>query len=228
MGDLPKLSIGRFLIGSRKKKRETPQERYSEEDSFVSEVPVGRMTYGARNFSKASWKGLQSVGRYCSIAKDCSVAGHSHPMEWVTTHPILYNPSRGFILKKVAHPANVTSRNKKVVIGSDVWIGEGVRILRSVTLGHGCVVGAGSVVTKSVPPYAIVAGVPAKIIRYRIPEHLISSMLEIAWWDWPIEAIKSRIESFYDPAEFVRKFSSARSAAGQAAPEEAIQAIPRA
>ena len=176
------------------------------EDTVHHGVPVGRMTYGYRSLSANSWAALNRIGRFCSIARGCSVVGASHPTEWVTTNPILYNVERGFITKRVAPPASVKMRNQKVTVGHDVWIGEGARIMRSVTLGHGCVVGAGSVVTKSVPPYAIVAGVPAKIIRYRIPEALIPDMLAIAWWDWPLKTIKSRVSAFYDPAEFVKTF----------------------
>lgn len=207
MGELSITSIGKFLTSARPKKKHVKNKGLREEDFVIREVPVGRMTYGLQNLSEGSWKGLKSVGRYCSIAKHCSIAGISHPTEWVSTHPILYNPNRGFVLKKMRLPANVVTRNKKVVIGNDVWIGEGARILRSVTLGDGCVVGAGSLVTKSVPPYAVVAGVPAKILRYRLPDPLIPAMLEIAWWNWPVETIKSRMDAFYDPAEFVKKFS---------------------
>lgn len=101
----------------------------------------------------------------------------------------------------------MAEKNEAVEIGHDVWIGEGARILRPVVLGHGCVIAAGAVVTRDVPPYAIVAGVPARILRYRIPEELIPQMLSIAWWDWEPQVIRKKIRHFYDPVKFVKKFS---------------------
>jgi len=92
----------------------------------------------------------------------------------------------------------------EVVIGSDVWIGQDALILSGVTIGHGSVIAARSVVTKDVQPYSIVAGNPARHIRFRFPEETIRSLLEIAWWDWPSIKIQeawpmlqsSRVEDF--------------------------------
>jgi acetyltransferase-like isoleucine patch superfamily enzyme len=134
----------------------------------------------------------------------------THPLEWVSTNPFLYLVNREFTKEPVPLPESCRAHNKKAVIGHDVWIGEGARILRSVCLGHGCVVAAGSVVTKDVPPYAIVAGVPAKIIRYRVPEELIPGLIEIAWWRWPLKKIQKHLPSFYDPALFVQTFGAGR------------------
>lgn len=226
MGDCPSGGMGLFSKFFKKAGKRGPSSSTAElttsgeeggevinvEDFLFNEVPIGRMTYGYRSFSRHSWVGLESIGRFCSIAKSCSIVGASHPLEWVSTNPFLYNKDRGVLAKKAPRLPDLSARNRKVTIGHDVWVGEGVRILRSVTLGHGCVVGAGSVVTKSVPPYAIVVGVPAKVMRYRIPEELIPDMLEIAWWDWPLETIKERMSAFYDPAEFVKTFKRSGAA----------------
>ncbi len=97
-------------------------------------------------------------------------------------------------------------------IGSDVWIGRG-SILKSaspdhpLTIGDGAVIAADSVVVKDVPPYAIVGGNPAQIIKYRFPREIIDSLLQIKWWDWPLEKIHENLPYFGNPADFVRRFS---------------------
>ena len=181
-------------------------EEVYQEDVIFFDVPIGRLTYGFRRLKGSHLRGIKSIGRFCSLASDVSVAGVHHPLDWVSTNPFLYLPNRGFVHRRQV-PANpARDRNAEVVIQNDVWIGEGARILRPVVLGHGCVVAAGAVVTKDVPPYSIVAGVPARIIRYRIPEELIPRMLSIAWWDWDLEVIRENVHHFYDPIGFVEKF----------------------
>jgi hypothetical protein len=85
----------------------------------------------------------------------------------------------------------------EIAIGSDVWIGTRAMILSGVTIGHGAVVAAGAVVTRDVPPYAIVAGVPARVLRYRFDADTIERLLAIAWWEWPDERVRERMAEFY-------------------------------
>lgn len=91
-------------------------------------------------------------------------------------------------------------------IGNDVWIGSNVLIKGGVTIGDGAVVGMGSIVTKDVPPYAVVAGNPAKIIKYRCNDEQIKALLRIKWWDWPIELIKERKNDFANIDDFIKKY----------------------
>jgi acetyltransferase-like isoleucine patch superfamily enzyme len=178
-----------------------------DEDIIYFDVPIGRITYGFKRLKESHLRGIRSIGRFCSIAAEVTVAGAHHPLDWVSTNPFLYLERRGYVKRRDV-PANaVGQRNAGVTIHNDIWIGEGVRILRPVTLGHGCVVAAGAVVTKDVPPYAIVAGVPARIVRYRIPEPLIPAMLAIAWWDWEPDRIRANVRHFYDPIQFIERFS---------------------
>lgn len=176
------------------------------EDIVFNGVPIGKMSYGFQRLSAQSIKGLLSVGRFCSFAAGIEIAGVHHPLDWVSTNPFLYKSSRGITDQNRALPEACIAKNKKVKIGHDVWIGERVQILRPVSIANGAVVAAGSVVVKDVPAYAIVGGVPAKVLRYRIDEHLIKKILEIKWWDWPIEKIQERVEDFYTIDEFVKKY----------------------
>lgn len=86
-------------------------------------------------------------------------------------------------------------------IGNDVWIGRGATVLPGVSIGHGAVVGADAVVTRDVPPYAIVAGNPARVIRFRFSEATIPRMLEIRWWDWNDEKIKMEVDALTGPID---------------------------
>lgn len=95
---------------------------------------------------------------------------------------------------------------KKCKIGNDVWLGKDVLITNGADIGNGVVAGAGAVITKDVPDYAVVAGVPARIIRYRYEEEEIEALNRIAWWNWPDEKIRENYEDFYlDIKEFIRK-----------------------
>ena len=122
------------------------------------------------------------IGAFCSIATRVSIGGIAHPMHYVSTSPAFLS-HRDSIRTKFAHheylPAVRTS------IGNDVWIGEGSFVKAGVSIGHGAVVGMGSVVTKDVPPYASVAGSPARILRSRFNEETIRALLKLAWLDQP-------------------------------------------
>ena len=123
------------------------------------------------------------IGNYCSIASGVKIGQGDHDLNCVSTSTHIYGPKHG-----------ITNHNdcaKKAVIGNDVWIAANAVVKQGVTVGTGAVVGAGAVVTKDVPPYAIVAGVPAKIIRYRFDEATIQMLLDSKWWKFsPKEAVK--------------------------------------
>lgn len=99
-------------------------------------------------------------------------------------------------------------KNGKVIIGNDVWIGTNVTILPSVTIGNGAIIEAGSVITKDIPDYAVVAGTPAKIIKYRFSEEEITLLNASQWWNWSDEAIKEHISEFSDKREFFNTLKS--------------------
>ena len=130
-----------------------------------------------------------SIGRYCSIAAGVSISPHEHPVDWFTTNAISYDALFGWAEKFMGRPfprAKRYSNERSVTIGNDVWIGQGAFIKGGVNIGDGAVVAAHAVVVKDVPPYAIVGGVPAKVIRYRFDEATIKELLELKWWDYDL------------------------------------------
>lgn len=122
-------------------------------------------------------------GNYCSIAGEIRIFRANHPKEYFTLHPLFYNPLMGYVKTDQL-------KRPKLEIGHDVWIGEWAVILPSVSkIGNGAIIGAGSVVTKNVEPYTIVAGNPAKIIGKRFSEKTIQKLEEIQWWNWDKETL---------------------------------------
>ncbi len=139
------------------------------------------------------------IGSFCSIASYCAIGGGKHPLGAVSMTPVFY-AGRNCMGKNFSnYKADV---NQGVEIGNDVWIGEAVFINDGVKIGTGAVIGAHSVVTKDVPPYAIVAGVPAKVLRYRFDEEKIQKLLASKWWEWSEEILQQRADMFVDPKKF--------------------------
>lgn len=122
------------------------------------------------------------IGNFCSISNLCTIGAQRHRLDYLTSFP--FDEIRG--------------NSTPTIIGSDVWIGCNSVIMAGLVVDHGAVIGAGAVVTKDVPPYAIVVGNPARIIRYRFPEEIRAGLLETKWWDLPAAEIKAL--PLHDPA----------------------------
>lgn len=163
-------------------------------------IDIGVYSYGCYKVDGAIEPGT-IIGRFCSFAPGVRIGGLNHPVYWVTTHPILYNRNYGFTEDK-------TIKSKPVVIEDDVWVGFNAIILGGVKIGKGAVIGAGSVVTKDVPPYSIVAGNPAKVIKYRFSSEEISALNDINWCSWNREKIKEEIQYFKRLDLFIQKYNN--------------------
>ncbi len=151
---------------------------------------IGRYTY-ARPGTKIRYAAV--IGRFCSIAEDVDINAFEHPTDWLSTHPFQFNNFH--FGREKSHPNYIRRQYRKVekiqhkqlpdvVVGSDVWIGAKAIVRRGVVVGDGAIIGAGSFVNKDVPPYAIVAGTPARVIKFRFPEEIILKLLEIRWWEF--------------------------------------------
>ncbi len=166
---------------------------------------VGEFTYRYEQFfTNGSYQLLTSIGKFCSIADNVTIAKSNHPIDFVSSHPFLYEKKHGIATQNID-----LKNNQMVTIGNDVWLGVNTTILPGVTIGHGAIVAAGAVVTKDIPPYAIVGGVPARVIRYRFSESEIAYLLDSQWWNWPIEKIKDNLPLFYTIQDFTHNIGDA-------------------
>ncbi|WP_420384920.1 CatB-related O-acetyltransferase [Roseivirga sp.] len=145
------------------------------------------------------------IGAFCSIANKVIIGGGMHPMEWVSMSPAFYEGRDSIKAKFAKHKRETPLRTQ---VGNDVWIGECTLIKQGVSIGNGAVIGMGSVVTKDVAPYSIVAGVPAREIRKRFDEITAKKLLDSAWWDWTDDKIAGMGDYFNDPDIFLSKVES--------------------
>jgi acetyltransferase-like isoleucine patch superfamily enzyme len=163
----------------------------------VRDSSIGDYSYLARN----AWVSQARIGKFCSIGPNFCCGWGVHPTDGIATSPMFYSTLKqnGFSLSRT----NKMQERKPVAIGNDVFIGMNVTILDGVTVGDGAAVGAGCVVSKDVPPYAIVVGSPMRILRYRFPEQTVKKLQEIAWWNWPPDKLQEVEKHFFDVEGFV-------------------------
>ena len=142
------------------------------------------------------------IGSYCSIAGNVHIGGAEHPADWISTSPVFQKVKHsGPTLRYAEH---ALPQLKKTVVGNDVWIGFGAIIKQGVKIGDGAIVGSGAVVTKDVAPYSIVGGCPAKLIRYRFDEEIISELNALQWWNMSDEKLSQLGKYATNVREFIR------------------------
>jgi len=171
---------------------------------------------GAFSYQVSGYCFGAKIGRYCSFGEQVQIGRQNHPTQWISTSPAFYLGDQLFSLgdgfagaeKYHSYKFSFTgppTQAKITTIGNDVWIGHGAHILAGVTIGDGAMVGAGAVVTKDVPPYAVVAGNPAVIKKMRVPTPFIEPLLRQQWWryaPWQLEHLDpSNIASFLQGLE---------------------------
>ena len=156
----------------------------------IEDVSIGDFTYGDLNIYKFNDKSKIRIGRFCSIGQNTSfVIDADHPISHLSTYPYKVK-----ILQSEKYEA---ISKGDIIIEDDVWIGFGAIIMSGVHIGQGAIVAAGAVVTKDVPPYAIIGGIPAKIIKYRFEENMINELLKVDYSKLTKDIINNHIEDLY-------------------------------
>lgn len=164
----------------------------------LNEVELGDFTYIAAHTNISKTK----IGKFCSIGPDSKIGLGKHPSNtFVSTHPVFFSTLKQVQITFV--DKDYYEEFDDIVIANDVWIGANVIVLDGVNISDGVIVAAGSVVTKDIPAYAIVGGVPAKIIKYRFEKDEIDKLLQIKWWDMDVEYLKKNYKKFHNIKTFI-------------------------
>lgn len=176
------------------------QSRISRKSKIYRFAKVANSSIGDYSYvGPHTWVINAEVGKFCSIAPNCKIGLAAHSVNFLSTSPIFTETKNGtghsWSKTNFFNPSNLT------VVGNDVWIGERALIMGGVKIGDGAVVGAGAVVTKDVPNYAIVGGVPARLIRYRFDAEFIEKLKKLKWWDIPDTKLKIHLENFQKPLD---------------------------
>lgn len=188
------------------RKLERKRQLYGSQTKYYFDDPrvkIGDFTYGIPFIADYSADYQISIGKFCSISNNVEfIVGGQHPYNHVSQYGIIPQLEEYFKFKYENLPT------APLIIGNDVWIGRNAVIVKGVTIGDGAIIGSNAVVAKDVPPYAIVAGNPARVISYRFNDDTIQSLLQIKWWDWPDQQIVDNIELIMSSNidEFIKTF----------------------
>ena len=168
---------------------------------LASNIEIGpntrlvNITIGSNSYvSSDSILANANIGHFCSIGPQVLIAPGQHPSNMISTHPAFYSTRHAWSAKHIKK--QLVTENSLVIIGADVWIGARAIILDGIQIGTGAIIGAGAIVTKDIPPYAVAVGNPARVIRKRFSEEQIAKLLISKWWDADIEILLDRIDSF--------------------------------
>jgi len=198
----------RRIFSTKTEEAKEQKSIYLRNNPSFAKYEIGEYTYGTPVVKSWDDKTHLKIGKFCSIAGNVQILlGGEHRTDWITTYPF------NTLFPEASHFTGHPRTKGDVEIGNDVWIGQKAIILSGVTIGNGAVIGAGSVVSKDVPAYTVVAGNPAKIIRYRFTEEQINKLEKIAWWNWSDEKIFEAIPFLLDDniEEFLAQYSEVSS-----------------
>jgi phosphonate metabolism protein (transferase hexapeptide repeat family) len=150
------------------------------------------------------------IGKFCCIAANARINALDHPLERVSQHKMTYRANEYFLGAKLDSEFRARRQGRLVETGNDVWIGHGAIIKPGVKIGHGAVVAAGAIVTRDVPAYAIVAGVPARFLRWRFEPKVSARIIALAWWDWEHDRLAAAVEDMrlLSADAFVEKYEA--------------------
>ncbi|SEL21236.1 chloramphenicol acetyltransferase [Pacificibacter marinus] len=137
-----------------------------------------------------------TVGKFSNIAAFVRIGATDHPMDKASLHHFHYRSADYFDDETQDDDWFAHRRTRRSVIGNDTWLGHGVQVRPDVTIGHGAVIAGGAIVTKDVPSYMIVAGIPAVPLRPRFAPDIVERLLALAWWDWPHEQLRQALGDF--------------------------------
>lgn len=219
---LSQFSRNNIFFGERGEQRLSPGETVT----FIKDIPIEPyscimagsiiLQIGSFSYTFSAFPELTSIGRYCSIARGIKIIEGNHPIDFVSTSSFTYDAQLCIFAKCLADTGTETfnrfpwtasrpDRGAAPIIGHDVWIGENATLARGITLGQGCIVAANAVVTRSVEPYAIVGGNPARLIRKRFDDALVERLLASEWWRYKFSDFAAmpfnHVPSFLDALE---------------------------
>ncbi|SJN57261.1 Streptogramin A acetyltransferase [Vibrio ruber DSM 16370] len=161
---------------------------------------------GSFSYTHSSFPVGTTIGRYCSIAENVRPMGDQHPLTRFTTSVITYE-NRWKLPNTSSFTVTEKESNQPIIIGNDVWIGRDVVLKPGITIGNGAVIASNALVTKDVPPYAIVAGLPAKVIRYRFDKNIIEQLTNLKWWEYNYQEFPS-LKADIDIERFISLLSN--------------------
>lgn len=173
----------------------------------ISNIEMGFASY----IGKDSVFTHTKIGRFCSIGEEVKLIRATHPVnQFASTHPAFYSTETlsSFVKENKFDELIHNGENISLTIGNDVWIGNNVLIRAGINIGDGAVIAMGAVVTKDVPPYSVVGGVPGRVLKYRFPEEIRKKLLTTKWWNQDIEWIKQNADSFANVENLLKLLDS--------------------